>query len=613
MEQVRTANDIVSVIQEYVPLKRKGREFQASCPFHDEKTPSFYVNSEKQVFKCWGCGAGGDVFNFVMRIEGVGFREALEMLARRGGVTLRQDARPRQDEREKASIYEVNAWAVTTYNQWLLSAGGRAAREYLESRRVSAETIERLQLGYAPQGWDNLLKEARRAGWPQQALVDAGLAATNENGRTHDRFSERVLFPIQDPQSRPVGFGGRIMGQGEPKYLNTGETRVFHKGTLLYLAERAKMSLRETRLAIVVEGYMDAIAAHECGLTNTVAVLGTALSADHVRYLKRFVDQAVLVFDADEAGIRAANRSLEAFAQEELEASVAILPDGLDPCDCIQQRGREAFEERLENATDGIAFRVRSVGDVASPDGSGLEQAKKVDEAIDLVAHMPNPVTRSFALNRVASLLDVPAASLRARLDRIMARSMRRERGRDSADTSPARRDPEAELIQVMLNSPDTIAWIQKELDLDMLRGDSTRRAAEAIFQLFESGKEITPTATLDRLHEDGPRELVGRVMDCAVSNPDYTDWARQLVAAIRGRLLREESRELRQEYARAAGARDGNSEEILRRFLETKRRAHAPAPGAAAEDRPAAPQTPPDDAAGAARLGRQDTDDVEF
>ena len=585
VEQVRAASDIVAVIQEYLPLKRKGRGYWGLCPFHEDKRPSFHVNPEKQIYKCFACGEGGDVFSFIMKREGVGFREALQMLAQRGGVTLSRDFQPAQEEQEKSPLFEVNAWAVETYHSWLKTAElGRPAREYFQRRHIPEETIDRLHLGYAPEGWDNLLRAARRAGWSDALLIEAGLTVPNDRGGCYDRFRDRVLFPILDPQGRAVAFGGRTLGDDDPKYLNTGETRLFQKGRTLYLAERAKLAMHKVRKAIVVEGYMDAIAAHEAGLQNTVAVLGTALTTDHVRFLKRYVDSAVLVFDGDAAGVRAANRSLEAFAQEELDARVAVLPDGLDPCDCLQQRGREAFEAELDRAVDPIAFRVRSVTEAEDGTGTGLTQAARVDEAIELIAQTPNPVARSFALSRVAQELNVPEPALRSRLDRAMRRG-RAPAAENEEGVRPRRRDPETELVQVMLNRPETIPWVQRELDLDLIQGEAARLAAETIFRLHERNGRVTPRDVLAELHDAEPRDLVGRAIGEPTPEGVAADWARQLVETLRKRCIKEEKQEMRTERGEGQ-KRPRSSERLLREYIERKRQVHGPdrAPGPPSE-----------------------------
>lgn len=590
VQDVRAASDIVAVIQEYVPLQRKGRGFWANCPFHKEKTPSFQVSPDKQIFKCFGCGEGGDVFSFVMKYDGVDFPEALRLLAARAGIRLEEKQRSPETERAKRTLFDVNEWAARTFHKWLTATQpGKAALDYLDRRKIGRETVKRLRLGYAPPGWDNLLREARRAGVADKMLLEAGLAVEREGGGgLYDRFRGRVMFPILDPQGRAVGFGGRVIGDGEPKYLNSPETAVYHKGQVLYLAERAKLAMRDAKRAIVVEGYLDAIVAHECGFENTVAVLGTSLTDDHARYLKRYVDEAVMVFDGDEAGVRSANRSLESFAREELEARVAVLPDGLDPCDCLQERGAEFFRQCLDGAADALAFRVRSAASPAG--GTGLDQARAVDEAIELVAHMPNPVARSLALGRISQELALPVAALQERLERLALRPRRRESG---AEPQMPRRDAEAELVQVMLNHPEVVAWVQRELDLDMLRGEAAHQAAAVIFHLAEDGVPATPAEVLARIEDAAPRELVGRVMETTVSYAEPAAWARDLVRTIRGRQLREEAQALQEDIRRAT---DEEEEELLRRYLERKRLAHGVGEADEPREQPAtAPEPPPD------------------
>ncbi len=530
-----------------------------------------------------------------MKYEGVTFPEALRILAQRSGITLERSQPLPEADKDKSSIFAVNNWATEFYHKCLVaSSAGKAGLDYLTGRQINRETIDRLKLGYAPEGWDTLLKEARRSGFRDALLLEAGLVIEKEGGGVYDRFRGRVMFPIQDPQARVVGFGGRVIGEGEPKYLNSPETRVYQKGKLLYLAERAKLAMRETRRAVVVEGYMDAIVAHEYGFTNAVAVLGTALTPDHVRYLKRFVDETLLVFDGDAAGIRSAHRSLESFAQEELPCRVVTLPDGLDPCDCLQQRGKEAFAKCLEAAVDDVAFRIRTV-DAAAAEGAGLAGARAVDEALELVAHMPNPVTRSFALDRVAQLLDLPRAAVRERFE---ARMSRQRRAASAEEPAPAyKRDPEAELAQVMLNRPEVMEMVHRQLDLDMIRGAEAREVIEALLTVHEQGREITSAALLETVRSEPARELAGRIMETEIEPDGAMEWAAQLVATLRRRAAQEETAALQEDIRKAPSPAEVD-DETLRRYLERKRLAHQgashltlvrPAEAAPRRDAPAA------------------------
>ena len=557
-----------------MPLKKKGRNLWALCPFHKEKTPSFSVNPDKGIFKCFGCGEGGDVFSFVQKYEGVSFPESIRLLARRAGVRIPETGGQEESGEVRTPLYDANVWAAKLFHKWLTtSAAGKPALDYLTGRGVSQEAIKRYGLGYAPDSWDELLKQARKSKIGESVLIDAGLAVPKDEGGCYDRFRGRVMFPIFDPQKRVVGFGGRVFGDGEPKYLNTPETRLYQKGRLLYLAERAKMGMRETRRAIVVEGYMDAIMAHENDIGNTVAVLGTALTPDHVRYLKRFADEAVILFDGDSAGISSANRSLEALAEGELEARVCVLPDELDPCDFLQQRGREAFLSEMEAAPNGLQFRIRTVMDT-SDSGSGLAKARGVDEAIELVARMPNPVSRSFGLDRLSQELGVSATALRERLDRALART-RRSAASDGEAPEMPRREAEQELIQVMLNCPETVPWVQTHLEPGLVRDETARLVAEEIFALRDAGCEPTAAEVLARLRDESARELVGCVMERTCENADPVEWCGQIVDRIRKRRFQKEAHELRREYReKAEGGAD--EEELLRQYLERKRLSHA-------------------------------------
>ncbi|MFN3336940.1 MAG: DNA primase, partial [Thermomicrobium sp.] len=359
VERVREAIDIVELIGNYLPLHKAGKNFKALCPFHQEKTPSFYVFPETQSFYCFGCGASGDALTFLMRIERLHFREALERLAERAGITLtpRRPVDRREDERRQR-VADLNRLAAAWFSHVLWStAFGEPARDYLARRGVDRATAERFGLGFAPDASTALLRYLTRHGASPEELVEAGLVVRREDGSISDRFRNRLIFPIRDPQGRVLGFGGRTLGDAHPKYLNSPQTLLFDKGRVLYAIDLAEESIRHQRTVIVVEGYLDAITAHQFGYTNTVASLGTALTERQARQLRKLADRILLALDADAAGRQATLRGLEllrsTLADQErpvadprqlirfertlgIELSVIVLPEGHDPDDLIR-------------------------------------------------------------------------------------------------------------------------------------------------------------------------------------------------------------------------------------------------------------------------------------
>jgi DNA primase len=353
IDRVRESTDIAAVIAEHVQLKRTGKTWKALCPFHQEKTPSFHVNPDRQIFKCFGCGEGGDVLHFVMQFEKLSFPEAVELLAGRAGIPL--PPRGGFAPAEEQSVYPVLEWAATLYRRELDGRTGEAARAYLERRGIGRETVERFGLGWAPAGWSFLVGAAEKRYAPP-LLQRAGLAVENDRGGFYDRFRGRLVIPIRSPLGRAIGFGARTLGDEEPKYLNSPETEVFTKGRTLYGLPEAREALKARGEAIVVEGYLDAITLSQAGFTHVVASCGTAFTEDQARVLRRYVDRALLVFDGDLAGLRAAWKSAGVFLGVGLDVRVLGLPEGHDPDSYVRSQGAEAMTTLVDRAPGVVGF-----------------------------------------------------------------------------------------------------------------------------------------------------------------------------------------------------------------------------------------------------------------
>ena len=370
-ERVREATDIVDFIGSYLQLTQKGRDLVAICPFHDDNRPSLRVNPARQSWKCWSCDAGGDVFSFVMRRENVEFGEALRILAERAGIELHSHG-PKVvpgSPNDKATLYKAMAWAEIQFHRCLLeSAEAAMARQYLQQRSISEQSIETYRIGFAPNQWQWLIDRAKSTSWSPAILEALGLVIRNEQGRTYDRFRGRVMFPIRDIQDRPIAVGGRILpelqDENAAKYINSPETRLYTKSEQLYGLNLCRESLaqagRENRLrnVVVMEGYTDVVVSRQEGMETPVAVCGTALTAKHVRLLKRYTDRVTLVLDGDEAGQKRAAEVLELFVAGQLELRMVSLPDQLDPCDFVLQNGSEALEDLVVQSPDALDYCV---------------------------------------------------------------------------------------------------------------------------------------------------------------------------------------------------------------------------------------------------------------
>ncbi len=414
IDQIRAAVDIVEVVSDYVRLERSGRGWKGLCPFHNERTPSFHVDPDKQLFYCFGCHAGGNVFHFVSRIEGVPFGEAVRRLAERQGLSvtgLEETPEEERRRRRQEALRLANEVAVRFYRHSLHGPVGEEARRYLAQRGLSAEVVERFELGYAPPGWENLARELVRQGIPAEVGVAAGLLVPGKEGRPYDRFRHRVMFPIRDAEGRAVGFGGRSLDGTEPKYLNTGETALFQKGRLLYGLHRAREPIRRGGRALVVEGYVDVISLAQHGVDWAVAPLGTALTGEQVRLLARFAREVILAFDGDRAGTSAAERSLDVVAAAGLTVRVLLLPDGHDPDTYVQEAGAEGFLQLLERALPLMEFRLQralATGDLRTAEG----RLKVVQAVAGLLSRLSGPAERDVYLQRAAGLLGVSPAAL---------------------------------------------------------------------------------------------------------------------------------------------------------------------------------------------------------
>lgn len=416
IHQLRDRADIESVVAGYVTLTGTGQNLKGLCPFHNEKTPSFFVNPSKQLFKCFGCGEGGDVIKFVMKREGMTFLEAVRELGQRVGVAIpiADDKSSSSDAGVRKQLERVNALAAAWYQENLRdAAAGRSVRSYLEARGITTATADSFGLGLSLPGWDGLLLRLKREGITSKELSVAGLAlrrdhAQNELGSSgyYDRFRGRLMFPIRDLEKRVVAFGGRILGEGEPKYLNSSDTPLFHKGRTLYALERAREAASRLRSLVIVEGYFDAIALHQAGILNVAATLGTALTLEHIHTIRRFTNRIVLLFDPDAAGVRAALRTLDLFVDSGVGVRVVSLPPGDDPDTFVRKYGASAFLDLQKSAPSLLDFSVEHC--LSGAVSASLEdRIRSVDEVLRILQKAGNRIEKEECTKRVAECLGI--------------------------------------------------------------------------------------------------------------------------------------------------------------------------------------------------------------
>ncbi len=423
LSEVRARTDIVEVISDYVPLKQAGNTYKGLCPFHREKTPSFTISADKQLFHCFGCGAGGDVFSFVMKIENMNFGDAVRVLAERVGVALFQDESPQaKAAREKRRRLYDCMDAVCSYYETVFAGSRDAAeaRDYVKRRGLSDDTVRRFRIGYAPEAWDSVLKTLTAGGFLREELVSAGLIIPSKSGKGHyDRFRGRLMFPITDSSGRIIGFGGRVLDDSEPKYLNSPETPLFKKGKSVYGLDLAKNSIRNKSRAIIVEGYMDTIMCYQFGFTNVVASLGTALTKEQAEIVSRYAPQVIIAYDADAAGGAATLRGMEVLADVRADVRVAILPTGEDPDSMLRKNGKDAFAQTLEDAKPLIAYKLYLV--TSQTDTTKLDQrVKAAKEVAQVLANVESAVERVEYAEKAAKTLGVSEEAMRGDINRLV-------------------------------------------------------------------------------------------------------------------------------------------------------------------------------------------------
>ena len=433
-DRVRAASDLVAIVQETVELKPRGHEFWGCCPFHGEKTPSFHIIPATQVWHCFGCGEGGDVFTYIMKRENLSFPESIRYLADRAGIEIHDDGAYKERGTKRARIYDVCAETAKFYHTMLMRGKDSRPREYFKSRNMGGDVCRRYDLGFAP-GRNALVSHLSQAGFTPQEMIDANVAVSRGRGQLADRFYDRVMFPIFDEQGHNIAFGGRIMGDGQPKYLNTAETSVFHKKRNLYGFNWAKEFIVAENTAIVVEGYTDCIACWEAGIKNVVATLGTALTEHHVKTLTRFAKRIVYMFDGDAAGQKAARRAIQFIEQDSMDLRCVVLPDGNDPMEFITAHGGDALRERIAAAEPLMDFVYRSLeesSDISTPGG----RTKALEDALELIYPLRDSYMIDTYFMQIADRLGLDLETVRSnsvRVFRQVARNEENERRREQS------------------------------------------------------------------------------------------------------------------------------------------------------------------------------------
>ncbi len=545
IEEVRMKNDIVDVISGYVKLQKKGSSYFGLCPFHNEKSPSFSVSRQKQMYYCFGCGAGGNVFTFLMEYENYTFIEAVEYLAERSGVELPKAEYSREAKERaglKASLLEINKAAAQYFYVQLKSEQGKAGYTYLRERRLSDETIRAFGLGYSNKYSDDLYRYLRSKGYPEEMIRQAGLISIDEKHGVYDKFWNRVMFPIMDVNSRVIGFGGRVMGDAKPKYLNSPETPIFDKSRNLYGLNRARSSRKPYFL--LCEGYMDVIAMHQAGFTNAVASLGTALTAGHASLIRRYVQEVYLTYDSDEAGTKAALRAVPILREAGISAKVIRMDPYKDPDEFIKNLGAEEFEQRIEGAKNGFMFTLEILEreyHMDSPEG----KTAFFQEAARRLIGFQDELERNNYIEAVAKAYRISEESLKKLVSRTavregMAKPVERPR---TAPGQPLKKEDgsltaQKVLLTWMIDDSRLFGIISRHISPGDFTQPQYRTVAELLYEQYRAGS-LNPAKIINHFTEEEEHREAAALFNTRISRLTTPE---EKVRAIKDSLLRVKS-----------------------------------------------------------------------
>jgi DNA primase len=577
VEAVRQRSDIVEVVSRYVQLRKKGKNHTGSCPFHNERTPSFTVTPEKQIFYCFGCGAGGDVFKFLMLKENLSFQEAVAMLAREAGITIPAGDSPAQKERERRfSLFrEINKLACDYFRQTLKTHSAAAnAREYLVKREISPDLQEEFQLGFALPEWNSLLVFLERKGFTPKQAVEAGLAIRSEGGRYYDRFRNRLIFPIWDATGQVAGFGGRVLDDTLPKYLNTPETLFFSKGRILYGLHRARAAIKEKGYVIVMEGYMDVLTAHQHGIKNAVASLGTALTSEHGRLLTHYSRDVVVAYDTDAAGEAATARSLDLLEDLGCQVRVLRLPDGKDPDEFLKKHGPGAWETLVNGAPLLFQYKLEHAAG-ARPLKTPADKLEVLRQVFPSLAGFKSEVEREEGLKQAARILNLSWETVYGEFKRHKLNSGQKWTVSDNfaknmhtkvskVDISDARSKAEAVLLRLALEDPSLARSVREKMGGEHFQDPRYRKIFECCLEIADR-PQYRPAEIAQHLDDD-EQALLGRLLTQEIPGDDPVEILNSHIVSI----IRHRRQERREKILKEIGEAEklGSHYRLLRELM---------------------------------------------
>jgi DNA primase len=587
--EIRERASIVEVISDHLTLKKTGRNYLGLCPFHAEKTPSFTVNEEKAIFHCFGCGAGGNVFHFLMQYEHLSFPEAVERVAQRYGITVERLERPavRREAEERERLYHLNERAAAYFHEVLFGRPeGKPALEYLKTRGVKEELARRFYLGYAPSGSQGLVAYLRKEGLALDQAVRLGLIGERGPQRYGEKFFDRIIFPIASAAGKISGFGGRVIGQGMPKYLNSAETPLFRKGATLYGLYQAKEAIRELDRVVVVEGYLDVLALHQFGVSYAVATLGTALTPDHVRILGRYTKNIIALFDGDEAGRKAAARSFEIFLEGGLLGRAAFLPAGEDPDSYVRSRGREPLEALLEAAVPLADYAFTWL---QGQHGKSLEgMSRTAQEIRRLLGKVRNPLEADLLVRRAVDSLGIREELLRAAAPSGAA-PRPASTPVQAVSTQPREDMVERSLVSLMLRFPSVMERVERQGDLERMVSPRWNEVIQQILLEWRRRGEVDAAGLAAALPAARASEIAALILEAEHLPDDECDnMTADCLAHLKRKYLRGRKSELRQDIRLAEEKSDEKTkkermlewQKVVREERQLERRRPVPKTG---------------------------------
>jgi DNA primase len=568
LEDILNRVDIVELISSYIPLKRAGRNFKALCPFHQEKTPSFMVSPDRQIYHCFGCGVSGNAFKFLMQYERFEFPEAVDLLAKKVGVTLPQAKEDAKAVSLATQLFKINEIAVLFFEHNLNSPAATSVKQYLLKRGLKPETISLFKLGFALDKWDGLLNHLRSKGISLALMEKAGLVLPKEGGGYYDRFRNRIIFPIFDIKNRALGFGARVLDQTLPKYINSPETPIYIKGRNLYGLNLAKDSIRDNDCAVVVEGYLDCITPYQEGLSNIVASLGTALTPEQARLLRRYTHNVIMVYDADAAGQTATLRTLDIFIEEEMNVRVVSLPQGFDPDSFVRRHGMGQFKEKIRQADDLFDYKLRMLSSRYNP--QKIEGKSAISSSmLETIGKFKNAVLKSEYVKKLAGDLDVREEALLEELGKLRSEKPRQQEQAFSAPTQKgiSINPTEKLLLKIMLQESVFINRIKEVLEPQDFQDERTARIVSLIFELDKQGKAVEPQHLINYLGD----EDVARVICELTLSPDSQEQDKEKIIDDCTRRLKHERLQLRKRrlHEEIKAVQHSQDDAHLRRLME--------------------------------------------